>query len=198
MLKSKSLKSFYYLPIFFISFNLIGQDLVDNHKLLQPDGRLVIDSLYKDLNSKLIIEKVVKTEGKSVNEIKNLIKEWGALKSRGLKNILTTETENLISFNVTMDNGPMGHTWTYKFDFQIREGRFKFQIYDLGNTETMGGIFRVNSINMNFFFSDGYIKAKYKVRTFLKTFDDLYSQFNSIEEYLKNPIVGNGTKQNDW
>ena len=61
MMKSKSLKSFYYMPILLLlSFNLIGQDLVDNHKLLQPDGRLVIDSLYKDLNSKLIIEKVVK------------------------------------------------------------------------------------------------------------------------------------------
>jgi hypothetical protein len=181
-----------------MSINLSGQELVDNHKLLTIDGKLYLDSLYKDSKSKLIIEKVIKIEGKSVSEIKNLVKEWGALKSRGLKNILTTETENLVSFNVSLDNGPMGHSWTYKFDFQIREGRFKFQVYDIGNATPLASMLPINSINMDFFFSDGYIKAKYKVRTFLKTIDDLYRQFTSLEEYLKNPILGNNSKQNDW
>lgn len=197
-MKNRFPKVLFYFICILMSINLSGQDLVDNHKLLTIDGKLYLDSLYKDSKSKLIIEKVIKIEGKSVSEIKNLIKEWGALKSRGLKNILTSETENLVTFNVTMDEGPMGHTWTYKFDFQIREGRFKFQIYDLGNANSITSMFPPNTIKMDFFISDGYIKAKFKIRTFLKTIDYLYRQFTSIEEYLKNPIVGNSSKQNDW
>ncbi len=197
-MKNKYSMILFYVTFILMSFKLSAQDLEDNHKLLSSDGKLYLDSLYKDFKSKLLIEKIIKADGKNVLEIKNLIKEWGALKSRGLRNILTSETENLITFNVSLDNGPMGHSWTYKFEFLIKEGRFKFLIYDMGNANSITSMFPPNSIKMDFFMSDGFMKAKYKVRTYLKTVDDLYHQFDSMEEYLKNPILGNKSKQNDW
>jgi hypothetical protein len=181
--------------LFILIPNLIfSQEIIDRYNILSNDGKLYLDSLYTNKSEGLIIEKVIFSDGKKIEELKNLIKEWGSLRYKNLNKILSSETDNLITLMVNLPDGPMGHTWTYKFNFQVKEGKFKFQIIEIGNTNQIMNIISPQGITMGFFFTNGVIKSKSKINTFLNMYNNFFDEFESIEKYIKSPIK-NST---DW
>jgi len=191
------MKKTYYRFIFLIlliPIQIFSQEINYKHNILSGDGKLYLDSLYTNKSEGVIIEKIIYTDGKKIEELKNLIKEWGSLRYKNLNKILSSETDNLITFMVNLPDGPMGHTWTYKFNFQIKEGRFKFQIIEIGNTNQIMNIISPQGITMGFFFTNGILKSKSKINTFLNMYNNLNNEFESIEKYIINPIKNSS----DW
>jgi hypothetical protein len=187
------------LSIFLLisSFGLYSQKEILKHPLLYGDNPpyLYADSLYKDRQSHLMIEKIVQVPNKTQKEIHSLIKEWGGLNFRSLKDVITSESDGIITM-VFVKSGIISYDWYVRSVIQIKDGRFRIQLYDDGNCFIGGLNVQERTYHLDFFFNNDVLKSSRKINGMLMFYDSLTQTVDDLRDYTNNKT--SGKSNDDW
>jgi len=178
-------------------FGVYSQKETFKHPLLYGDNPsyLYTDSLYKDRQSYLMIEKIVQVPNKTQKEIHSLIKEWGGVNFRSLKDVITSDSESQITM-VFVKSGIISYEWYVRSVIQIKDGRFRIQLFDDGNCFVGGLNIRERSYHLDFFFNNDVLKNQRKINVMLMFYDNLTQMVDNLREYTNNQ---NSSKpKDDW
>jgi hypothetical protein len=139
---------------------------------LLVDGKLNIDSFYKNKEDLIINVGVLEFEGLSKEQLKTKIKNWGAINYVNLKEVFISETDDQIVLNYidksmfirTMGMNSAFH-WYIRLVIQFKDGKIRCMYYDDGNAlqpstqYTQGISSRTYHLNQYFKESDGVNNA---------------------------------------
>lgn len=126
----------YFIIILFLITSLIGK----SQSSLLVDGKLNIDSLYKNKDELLIHNEVLEFVGLTKEQLKTKVKNWGATKFINLKEILVSETDDQIVLNYldgsyfnTMGKKRYNSDWYIRLVIQFKDGKIRCQYFEDGN-----------------------------------------------------------------
>lgn len=161
------------------------------------NDKLPIDSLYENVNEKLILSKVLEFEGLKKEELKTKVKNWGSTKFVNLKEILVSETEDQIVLNY-IDNsffikylGSIPYSWYVRLVIQFKDGKIKCSYYDDGNVlvPISKGIRSLKSreIDFKFYFKEennGNFSIRMTTLGLVSFKENIISNVNSLKESI--------------
>lgn len=179
------------------SFGVYSQKGVLKHPLLYGDNPpyLYADSLYKNRTTYMMIEKIIPVPNKSQKEINLFIKEWSGLNFRSLKDVITSETDNQITM-VFIKSGTITYDWYVRSVIQIKDGRFRIQLFDDGNCFIRGLNVPERTYHLDFFFNNDLMKSPKKINGMLLFYDSLTKLVEELRVYTNDKTTGKS--KDDW
>jgi hypothetical protein len=191
------MKSVLFIFLLISSFSLYSQKELLKHPLLYGDNPpyLYADSLYRDRQSHLIVEKIVQVPNKTQKEIYSLIKEWGGLNFRSLKDVITSDSEGQITM-VFVRSGIISFDWYVRSVIQIKDGRFRIQLFDDGNCFIGGLNVSERTYHLDFFFNNDLLKSPKKINAMLMFYDSLTQMVEDLRVYTNDKTAGKS--KDDW
>lgn len=116
-----------------------------SQSIILIDGKLHIDSLYKNANENLISQFVLQFPNVKKEELLKKTKNWGAKRFVNLKEVLVGETEDQLVFNY-IDNKMFvrslgltnNYSWYIRLVAQFKDEKIRIQYFDDGNTYQPG------------------------------------------------------------
>jgi hypothetical protein len=186
--------------VFFLlisSFCVYSQKGTLKHPLLYGDNPsyLYADSLYKNRTTHLMIEKIIQVPNKSQKEINLLIKEWGGLNFRNLKDVITSDSDGQITM-VFVKSGTISYDWYVRSVIQIKDGRFRVQLFDDGNCFIGGLNIPERTCHLDFFFNNDLLKSPKKINALLLFYDSLTQMVEDLRVYTNDKTAGKS--KDDW
>ena len=185
------------------SLSAIGQD-----SPLLIDGKLNIDSFYKDKSELLIYTEVVQVDSLKKEVLIKKVKNWASTNFVSLKEVMVSETDDQIVLNY-ITNSYFQKTlgvksirgWYIRLVIQFKEGKFKMLYYDDGNTFTPGSQYAPPVSSRTYYFKDYFknvdgIKVAYKINTpgFIAVHENITNTSLSVKTYIQKQEP----TKNDW
>ena len=185
------------------SLSVIGQD-----SPLLVDGKLNIDSFYKEKSELLIYEEVVQVDSLKKEELIKKVKNWASTNFVSLKEVMVSETDDQIVLNY-ITNSYFQKTlgvkstrgWYIRLVIQFKDYKFKMSYYDDGNTSTPGSQYAPPVSSRVYYFKDYFknddgIKVAYKINTpgFIAVHESITNTSLSVKTYIQKQE----SKKNDW
>jgi hypothetical protein len=110
-------------------------------------SQLNIEEFYDNKDELLIYSVVSELEVESPEEIIELLKQWGGVNFRNMKEVLTSETSDQLVFNYITESftiKTLGKTnaygWNIRMVAQIKDGKVRLQFFDDGNSFWSGTV----------------------------------------------------------
>lgn len=174
---------------------------------------LFINDIYTNPSNYLVLEKIIKVDSTSKQELMNRFENWAGANFRDYSNVRTSKTEDqitLLYINETSENNKM--YVILKADF--KDNKTKISLFDDGNVGTIGSnvggtyVSGTSSrlIHYKDFFDDGMLIYKKnsgslniksaRVKIMLEYKESLNKTLNQIETNLKNKSVQK--EKSDW
>ena len=185
------------------SLSVIGQD-----SPLLIDGKLNIDSFYKDKSELLIYTEVVQVDSLKKEELIKKVKNWASTNFVSLKEVMVSETDDQIVLNY-ITNSYFQKTlgvkstrgWYIRLVIQFKDYKFKMSYYDDGNTSTPGSQYAPPVSSRVYYFKDYFknddgIKVAYKINTpgFIAVHENITNTSLSVKTYIQKQEP----TKNDW
>ena len=187
------------LLIIFISNNIFAQD-----SPLLIEGKLTIDSFYKDKGAFIIISEVAQFDSLNKATLIKKVKNWASIQFINLKEILVSETDdqlvlNYIDNNFYVKNGKTKAylAWYIRLIIQVKDGKIKCTYIDDGNTMVPGSIPNARAYHFKDYFKeeDGkFIASKYYKEGIIAIYQSVIQSFDSLKKSLASDTVGD----NNW
>jgi len=187
------------LLIIFISNNIFAQD-----SPLLIEGKLTIDSFYKDKGAFIIISEVAQFDSLNKATLIKKVKNWASIQFVNLKEILVSETDDQLVLNY-IDNSFFSKSfgsriqlnWYIRLVIQFKDGKIKCSYFDDGNALTSGVMGSTRTIHLKDYFKedDGkMIAVKHFKDGLLAIHQSLINSFDSLKKSLASDTVAD----NNW
>lgn len=176
-----------------------------------------INYLYKNTQSRLIADSIIKCEGLNAQDIMTKFENWGGRNFQNYSVVRTSKTENQISLKYISGNAIINN---YLFDMYIiliaefKDGKFKLSFYDNGNAYKPGSYIgntyirpvSENTYFLDFNFEDGSLTYKqspgmfnYKQKQAMSIYSSKNTILKSIQDIELNVNSKNEVKSSsDW
>lgn len=180
-------------------------------ELISPllvNGKLLIDSFYKDKTELLIYTEVIQVDSLKKAELIKKVKNWASTNFVNLKEVMVSETDDQIVLNY-ITNSYFQKTlgiksfigWYIRLVMEFKDGRFKMSYYDDGNTFRPGSQYAASGPARSYHFNDYFkniheTKVAYKLNTpgFLAVHDEILNTTLSVKSYIQKQE----SKKSDW
>ncbi len=179
-----------------LTFNLIIISISVNSQ-----NCLTKDSVFQNISENLFISKVIEIDSVSQLDLIKKVKNWGALKFVNFKEVLVSETDNLLVLNyiTSIPTGMSTSKYYTKLTIQFKDGKVKVSFFDDGNVYYPASqyasavqartIFISNSFKEpeQLICNKGLQKTTYKLIEGYKT--NVYNTLIDFENTLKNNSI---------
>jgi hypothetical protein len=183
-----------FLFIIFISSNIFAQD-----SPLLIEGKVSIDSFYKDKEALVIISEVAQFDSLNKATLIKKVKNWASIQFVNLKEILVSETDdqlvlNYINNNFYVKNGKTKASlaWYIRLIIQVKDGKIKCTYIDDGNTMVPGTIPNARVYHFKDYFKEEDAKIlapKYYTEGLLAIYQSVRKSFESLMKSLASDTV---------
>jgi hypothetical protein len=183
-----------------------SQENPDNALLV--DGKLYIDSIYSNIEEKVIFTGVHTFDGLSQLELKNRIKNWASLKFVNLKEVLVGETDDQIVLNYITSTyyvKSLGIKYTYdwyiRLMIQFKDGKIRCTYYDDGNVSMLASQYTPALAARSYYIKDVFKKQDNRFVCPKMNTPGIINLYNSIKisfTSIKSDVEKNTLKKDDW
>lgn len=195
---------------------LIVMLLLTNITIAQKET-ISINYLYKNTQSRLIMDTVIKCDSLNTQDIITKFENWGGKNFQNYSAVRTSKTENQISLKYISGSAIINN---YLFDMYIilitefKDGKFKLSFYDDGNAYRPGSYIgntyirpvQENTYFLDFGFEDGLLTYKQSPGIFnykQKQAMSIYSIKSIVFKYIKDIELNVNSKNelkssSDW
>ena len=198
------MKVIYLALLTLMTTTLLGQD---NESKLLVDGKLSIDSFYKDKSSFLIFSDIAQFDSLDKATLLKKTKNWASTQFVNLKEVLVAETEDQIVLNY-IDNSyylkSLGmkypESWYIRLVIQFKNGKVKCSYYDDGNVTVAPSKYSSGASARSYYFKICFKEDEDQMIAKRPSKEGLLNLHQKIEdsfESLKKAISTTSTEK-DW
>lgn len=184
------------LIILTIPYTVLSQSSEDSLNIYNENHLIERKKIY--LNDEgMFLENVFEYQGKSANDLKGLVKNWGGITFNSFKNVIANETENqlVIRFNTNSYSGIY-----IKMVIDFKENKMRVRMFD-EEARTFGLYFTniyTNNEDLCCVNGNGSIKNRQSIgmQELVKRYVNLISISEKLNEFVL--ISSNAKKEDNW
>jgi hypothetical protein len=164
------------------------------------------DSVFQNFNENLFVSKVIIIDSSSQVDLIKKVKNWGALNFVNFKEVLVSETDNLLVLNYisSIPNGVTTSSYYTKLTIQFKDGKVKVSFYDDGNVYYPASQYGSAVQARTFYVSNSFRNAEQLIcdkgaqKNAFKVIEGYKTSINKTLINLENTLKNNSILKDDF